>query len=116
MNSTTTKIFKNLMLLVILSFLMFSCTKKEGEESTEKIDNESSKPVKVVSWDKLKEKNGIMYEFMKSIPFTGKSEKYTKDSLLYQEKTYKLGKLNGKMTFRYSNGQKEFEFFWLSGY
>ncbi|NOR44103.1 MAG: hypothetical protein GQ534_00830, partial [Candidatus Delongbacteria bacterium] len=115
MNLHSTKILRNLVFLIFVSMLIFSCTKKEDDISTEKIDKGSNKPVRVVSGDKLKEKDGIMYEYMKSIPFTGRSEKYTKDSLLYQEKTYKLGRLNGNMTFRYSNGQKEFELYWLSG-
>ena len=115
MNLCSTKILRNLTILALMSILIFSCTKGKEEMSNDKVINETNKPVKVVSSNKLKEKDGVMYELMKSVPFTGKSVLYNKDSTLIAEKTYKLGRLDGKFQIWHSNGQKHFELDWKEG-
>ena len=65
-------ILKRVLFLIFLLILQFACTKKESSTS-QKMTSPTKEITKIVSSDKLKKQDGLVYEFMKSVPFTGKS-------------------------------------------
>ena len=55
------------------------------------------------------DRNNVVYEVNKEIPFTGKIVSYHKNGQLKTEMTIKNGKLDGKYTQWYENGQLQYE-------
>ena len=63
----------------------------------------------------LVERNGIKYEGISQIPFTGVSTEYYENGQLKEKHTYKDGERNGLGEIYYKNGQLKFKMNYLDG-
>ena len=80
-----------LLALISTSIIFCGCSKKE-------------EPLKVVTIDKIQERNGIHYEVNQTTPFTGLSQEFYPNGQKKEEINFKDGENHGLLTQWYENG------------